>query len=283
MSHSLCKPRQTRLPNGKTFFCLDKLEMLFLYNEIFVSKSYLNELIEYRDGSVIVDVGANIGLFVHFVTEKCRKTKIYSVEPIPDLFEVLRRNSAMITGHEIHLFNFGLSGSPGEAEFLFFPNCAARSTMHVHGSPAELTPEARKRERDFWLQTFDELPGGAIRVAIGLLPSYARSWLAWFSRRYFARHKKIQCKLKTLSQLIAENGIDTIDILKIDVEGSEADILLGIEESDWPKIRQLMVEVHEPAGEVFDEVTRCLESHGYRLAIDRNPAYPLVPMIFASR
>jgi FkbM family methyltransferase len=242
----------------------------------------VNELIEYRDCSVIVDVGANIGLFLHFVATMCTGTTIYSLEPIPHLFEILKRNSEAIRNHNIHLFNCGLSSTPGEAEFHFFPHCAARSTMYVHGSPIDFSPEGRQREKDFAIRTFDELPASGMRTAVALLPGVARSWLAGLAMRAFARHKRVRCPLKTLSQLIADNGIEEIDILKIDVEGSEAEILKGIDAGDWPKIRQMMVEVHESAGDVHDEVIGTLESRGYRLSIDRNPAYP-IPMIFASR
>ncbi|CAN0151235.1 unnamed protein product, partial [Ectocarpus sp. 13 AM-2016] len=57
---------------------------------------------------------------------------------------------------------------------------------------------------------------------------------------------------------MADLGVDKIDLLKIDVEGAELDVLLGIEQQDWPKIKQVVAEVH-PVG---DRVTRACELLG---------------------
>ena len=39
-----------------------------------------------------------------------------------------------------------------------------------------------------------------------------------------------------------------MDLLKIDVERAELEVLHGVEEADWPKIQQLVVEVHDVEG-----------------------------------
>ena len=39
----------------------------------------------------------------------------------------------------------------------------------------------------------------------------------------------VSAQLRTLSSVIAEEGIDRIDLLKINVEKSELDVLLGLE------------------------------------------------------
>jgi FkbM family methyltransferase len=49
----------------------------------------------------------------------------------------------------------------------------------------------------------------------------------------------------TLDRLMEENNIDYIDILKIDVEGSEYEILLSISDECYSKIRQITVEFHD--------------------------------------
>ena len=108
--------RQARLPNGALFYYYNKLEMLYLYDEIFTRNDYVHELIDYPDGSVVVDVGANIGLFTYFISQKCRDARIYSFEPIPDLMDVLKENVELIEGHEVQLFNCGLANESTSAE-----------------------------------------------------------------------------------------------------------------------------------------------------------------------
>ncbi len=49
--------------------------------------------------------------------------------------------------------------------------------------------------------------------------------------------------------------------MKIDVEGAELDVLLGVEPQDWPKIRQVSVETHDIDGRL-DQVCGILEQMG---------------------
>src|SRR6185436_958374 len=54
------------------------------------------------------------------------------------------------------------------------------------------------------------------------------------------------CRLISVSDLIREHGLERIDLLKIDAEKSELDIINGIAGHDWPKINQLVIEIHDP-------------------------------------
>jgi phthiocerol/phenolphthiocerol synthesis type-I polyketide synthase E len=48
-----------------------------------------------------------------------------------------------------------------------------------------------------------------------------------------------------------EHGVDSVDLVKVDVEGSEMEVLEGIADEDWPRLRQPVIEVHDfgrPAG-----------------------------------
>jgi hypothetical protein len=63
-----------------------------------------------------------------------------------------------------------------------------------------------------------------------------------------------------------EHGVDRIDLLKIDAEGAEWEVLQGIEETDWPRIRQLALEVH--IAELVDRIGTFLEGKGYEVAVD---------------
>ena len=45
--------------------------------------------------------------------------------------------------------------------------------------------------------------------------------------------------MTTVSALISEHSLERVDLLKIDVEGAELDVLRGIDQKDWPTIRQV--------------------------------------------
>jgi hypothetical protein len=78
--------------------------------------------------------------------------------------------------------------------------------------------------------------------------------------------QRIDCELKTISEVIEEHQIPTIDLLKIDVEGSELNVVEGIAEEDWPKIRQFVVEAHDYDGRV-EKMKSIFESRGYRTVV----------------
>ena len=80
---------------------------------------------------------------------------------------------------------------------------------------------------------------------------------------------KITCQLKTLSDVIREQHIDRIDLLKIDVEKSELDVLAGIEDGDWPRIRQIVIEAHDVNGNL-SYLTALLQRQGYSVVTEQD-------------
>ena len=61
---------------------------------------------------------------------------------------------------------------------------------------------------------------------------------------YFYNSKKIATKINTLSNIIEDNNIKKIDVLKIDAENYELQILNGIETDHWKIIQNIIVEIH---------------------------------------
>ena len=56
--------------------------------------------------------------------------------------------------------------------------------------------------------------------------------------------------------------MDRIDVLKIDVEGSEWDVLQGIGSGDWPKIQSVAIEIHDVEGRL-QKIKQLLEQQAY--------------------
>jgi len=79
--------------------------------------------------------------------------------------------------------------------------------------------------------------------------------------------------LKTVSEIIHEYDIQQIDILKIDVEKSELDVLLGVDEQDWSKIKQVLVEVHDLDNRV-EKITDLLKTYGLQeIIVEQEPVF----------
>ncbi len=78
----------------------------------------------------------------------------------------------------------------------------------------------------------------------------------------------VEVLLKEFTEIVKEKGHSRIDVLKMDIEGSEYAVMKGILESGIP-IKQILVETHErffPNGkEKGKEFFSLLKSHGYRI------------------
>jgi FkbM family methyltransferase len=245
------RPRQ-ELPNGMTIaYLYNKDEAEYIYREIFEENVYLKHGITLNDGDCVFDVGANIGLFTLFVGQMCRNAVIHAFEPIPPTFDVLRFNVALY-GLNVELHNCGLSSEPKSDAFTFYPYFA--------GASGRFADEAEDR-RAIRVGILNEQRIGMINAALPDESALDELLSArWKGERYI-------CQLRTLSDVIRERGIDCINLLKIDVEKSEMDVIAGIHESDWRKIRQIVLEVHDIDGRV-KEIAALLKSHGYDVVIE---------------
>ncbi len=85
--------------------------------------------------------------------------------------------------------------------------------------------------------------------------------------RFEAEH--YECGLRTVSEVMREQGIERIDLLKVDVEKSELDVLRGVEEQDWRKIRQVVVEAQDGDGRLA-RILELLESQGFEVVVEQD-------------
>jgi FkbM family methyltransferase len=134
-------------------------------------------------GGVIVDLGGNYGDFTRAM-RKFFDARVYTVEPVPALFEALPE------GEKIVKIKAAISDKNGEVE-IFLPEdrCA----------------------------TVNKNAGGVSIIA----------------REY------------KYSDLISDNKIAKIDLLKMDIECAEISLLKSLKKEDFEKIDQLTVEFHD--------------------------------------
>ncbi|HEX8116078.1 MAG TPA: amino acid adenylation domain-containing protein, partial [Pyrinomonadaceae bacterium] len=238
-----------QLPNDLSVFHLNKNETDHLYREIFEDRSYLKHGVTLSDGDCVFDVGANIGLFTLFAEQQGRNLRTFAFEPSPAAFEKLRLNAERF-GLKAHLFDCGLSDRETTATFTYYPQASVMSGFYPD--------EAEEKElfRSFMLNQRHE--GGEEEKA--LLSEYAEELTAGrFESQSFT------CRLRTISDIMAEHGLERIDLLKVDVEKSEVDVLEGVRDEDWAKVRQVVVEVHDIDGRL-DRVLGLLRRHGFEIA-----------------
>jgi natural product biosynthesis luciferase-like monooxygenase protein/FkbM family methyltransferase len=241
---------ETRLPNGMDIEHHGSFQTSIIYKEVFEDEVYLKHGVTLNDDDVVFDVGANIGLFTLFVNRKCPSAQIYAFEPLPPNFELLRANAAR-HGVDAKLFNCGLSETSALANFTFYPQAAGLSGR---ATDREADKESTRAIVLDWIHhtaaTNELLPQSQLDE---LLDEYLRA-------------ETFSCPVKTLSQVIREQQIERIDLLKIDVESSELDVLSGIDDEDWPRIKQIALEVHSRS--MLESISALLREHGFELVID---------------
>ena len=73
--------------------------------------------------------------------------------------------------------------------------------------------------------------------------------------------EEVHAEISTLGEVLREADVPRIDLLKIDVEGRELDVLLGIDAATWPTIRQVVMETTTRGGK-HEEIVQLLREYG---------------------
>ena len=83
--------RQASLPDGTRVFSVRPQEVGPLYQQV---QEYCRHGIRVKEGDIVFDVGANIGLFALWLRQSVGgNLTVYSFEPIPAVFEALQHNA----------------------------------------------------------------------------------------------------------------------------------------------------------------------------------------------
>lgn len=239
--------------SGRRFFHLNRYESDFLYKEIFEDKVYLKHGIELCEGNVVVDVGANIGLYALFINEFFPSTQLYLVEPSPTLCAIIAANVQSFCDRTT-VIQAGISDQERSAEFTFYPGYSILS-----GFKADVTKDA-------------EFIRGGIRNQLARLrlpQDKEEAFIKSLMQGKLDAPQKFEAKLTTLSSLIQDHGLSRIDILKIDAEGCELEALQGLAPEDWPKIRQMVMEVHDNDGREIHAIMELLRKNRFRVLTDQ--------------
>ncbi|HEY7817265.1 MAG TPA: amino acid adenylation domain-containing protein, partial [Vicinamibacteria bacterium] len=240
-----------RLPNGLVVADLNQHETAYQYEEIFEEETYLRHGIALEDGDCVFDVGANIGLATLFFHSRQRNLRIYALEPVPALFEILKLNTELY-GIDAVVLPLGLSASRREASIIYYPGYSLMSGLYADAQEEADTVRTvlRNRERAGDMEA---------RAFLG----HADELL----ERRFAG-ERVVCQLASLSEIIRQQGVERIDLLKVDVQKSELDLLEGIEGRDWDRIRQVVLEVHDVGGRLA-RVKELLSGRGFDVVVEQ--------------
>jgi FkbM family methyltransferase len=260
-----------KLPNGFNIVSPKKDrfqfydETKFLYDEV---KDYFKHGISCNEGDTIFDIGANIGLFAMHAYNKYNKNiKIYCFEPIPETFKALSLNIQYLNTRNIKAFPLGISSESRIETFSYHPNSPGLSSMYPNNSK-----EYRELMRNNILENLKDAPQH-IRWLISMLPQSLRIYFVDRDINKMFAAQKVECQLEKLSTIIKEHSIQEISLLKIDVERSELDVLMGVDPQGWSKIKQIVMEVHDINNQL-NTIKRLLKDNGFsKIIVDQAPFF----------
>ncbi len=189
---------------------------------------------------VIFDVGANIGQSVDRFRLYAEKAKIFSFEPNPEVYSILKRKKS--TDNNLKTFNFGLGEKKDILDFYAQPDSGGSSFI-----PIDTKGEA------FKLSNTDLAK-----------ENHNRSTL----KKDIELNTKVSLPIETLINVANIENIEIIHLLKIDTQGFESEVLKGCGD----KLKDILIieteiifsDAYEKAG-TFYEVEEIIKKYGFVL------------------
>lgn len=247
-------------------------------NQVYFGKG----AISLREGDVVLDCGANVGSFARMAAPVIGPTgTIYCLEPMPDVCTALKLNiikykewadqrKLKVANVEAICAGVGDEGSQPEREFAYYPRLTAMSSMYPDEADAAQATFSLVLHRP---QSFSLLEDCGKAVARSCSPQLYKLVHSLFFRALLLRPaEKVMCPMVTVSQLIRQYNIKDVGLLKINVERAEWDVLAGIQEQDWPKVRQVSAQVHDIRGRV-GHLAALLRRRGFQVTVCQEPRF----------
>ncbi|HEP8060242.1 TPA: FkbM family methyltransferase, partial [Pseudomonas aeruginosa] len=242
------------LPSGHRVAGLNLNETEYVYQEIFVDEVYSRDGIVLPPDAVVLDVGANIGLFSLYIASRAPRARVVAFEPLAPIRRRLEANLGLYAP-QVEVFGIGLSDAEREETFTYYPGYSTFSGIAEYADASGerdvirryLSNQGEEGGANLLLDNIDEILDDRLRA------------------------EAHRCRLRRLDQVIGELGLERIDLLKIDVQRAEMDVLLGLDDAALAKVRQIVLEVHDKrdgatAGRA-DALSDLLRRHGFEVSI----------------
>ena len=230
---------------------------------------------------LLITLGANIGFFSVFAElefESVDALKIIAIEPLQMNFNLLKKNlskycpSAVLV--QAAISNFRESKRKKESQEIIkyskrkkedkckVFNISNKSTIGTMEEEKLLSPTLIP------MTYFPRMPGNSC-ISSYLNQKLNERNIGEKSNNFHADMKEEICFGKTLSSVIDEynNNNERISLLKIDVEGSELDVLLSLNDHHWELIDQIVLETVRPKRISSDT------SHSTSLSLSHSTSY----------
>lgn len=199
------------LPNGLRLELQSKDQLgcaSYVAGEIFAHAAYEKVGFEIGPTDVVVDVGANMGLFALWAAPQAHRGRVICIEPT-GVIGCLERSLPGSGLSNVEIVRCAIGREEGVLELVEYPGFTA--TTHA----------------------------AAFRPAtLGQLLIH----LLW--RGSQKRPVRTTCRCRSLDRVLEELGVERVDLLKIDCEGGEYDIVDSLSDRALERTSRIVMEFH---------------------------------------
>lgn len=265
----------------KEIWCINEAEVEFLLDQIYQNKEYDTNEINFdslNEESLIVDIGSNVGLFSLYSSDITNKRcNIIAIEPIPALAAATKKNLDQNqhpeNKYEIYQYAIGDTSSFLEnrnISFTYYPRYSLLSG--IADNYHQLTFNEKMNivsyclnGNSFYLKLMNQWLVTNIYIIQSLIKFVVSVILYLILDCYFLKTEDCESKLYSLDEILNKSSFNTdaIDLVKIDVEKAELNVLKGIGEETWKKIKQIAIEVHD-IDDRIETVKQMLIQRGFK-------------------
>ena len=225
------EPSKVILKNGLIIEA--EVDLRYVVREIFFKKVYNPVYLPIEQDDVVVDIGANNGVFTLFASSKTRGA-IYSIEPSPRNIEILRRNIAINGLHNVTVHECAVSGTVGSAKLFLNSADGQQNMLSEHVLPDRIKQYTDRPDLNHILTYTDE----------------AASF--------------IEVPTTTLPAIMDNNHLEQIDFLKLDCEGAESSLLRSTPDEYLKRVKKIAMEFHDHLSDInHKELQTILRSAGF--------------------
>jgi FkbM family methyltransferase len=230
--------QQLRLDDDRMVACTSPAEARMLWREATAANGFYRHAAgRLRPGDLVLDIGANIGLTAMMFAAACPGIRVIAAEPAPTVFECLRRNMTAHVPQGVSL-QVAVGAEPGVAPFTWYPRASANSGLYADRTEDDETTRIFLRNSGLDDESIEYITSG------------------------LHDGERIEVKVTTVSEILADHAPDIeIGLLKVDVERAELDVLRGVADVDWPRVRAVVAEVHDIDGRLA-QFCELLSRHG---------------------
>lgn len=235
-----CGLPERAVAGGTVLSELNTYETDYLYGEIVTGRVYAPDGMRLPPRPVLLDVGANIGMYALWAATEYPGATVYAFEPAPDAYAALYAN---VTRHTLPVtcLPWAFGGRDGPGSMTVYPAASVFSGMYAD-------------------QRVDRAAIGAA-IGAGVDQRVATAVVDRLAEARMAGAYRVPVQVVTMRRVLSLLGEPRIDLLKLDAEGAEADLLGAFTAADWARIDRIVLEVHRT--EAVGPIEALLTGAGY--------------------